>query len=952
MRRRRACRRGPPTSRSPASPTTAAPSAPGTLFFCVPGFTRRRPRLRARRRSSAAPPRSSSSGRSASACPRSVVDDVRAAMAPAAAALLRRPDRASCDVVGVTGTNGKTTTAFLVRALLEAAGHPDAACSARSSRSSAGDERQVERTTPEAIDLQRDFRAMLDGGDGPARWRSPRTRSSCDRADAIHFAAAIFTNLTQDHLDFHADDGGLLPAKRRLFDGRAAAPRSSTSTTRYGAPAGRRAADGAVTFAVERDGRLPRRATSSCGLERLALHRAHARRRASSCARRCPGRFNVANALGALAAARALGVPSSTRPSTRWPSAGARARPLRAGRRGPGLRRARRLRPHARLARERAARRARARRERPACIVRLRRRRRPRPRQAAADGRDRRARSPTSSSSPPTTRAPRTPRRSSPRSSQGTGGGPGVEARSTAAPRSRARSRWPRPGDVVVIAGKGHEQGQEFAGGRKVPFDDVTVAREALARGGRRARVIELDARASRRGGRRAARSPATPARRARPRAVDRLARGRRRATCSSASPASATTAAASPPQALEAGAWGVLVTPEHAAAAPPRGAGARARRRRPARRAPAASPRAWRDELGARRSSAITGSTGKTSTKDILAALLRAAPSRTLRQPARTSTPRSGCRSTCSSAEPGPRCWCSRWRCAAPGQIAELAAIAEPDVGVIVNVGPVHLELLGTLEAIAAAKAELIARPARRAATAVVPAGEPLLAPHLRDDVRTRHVRRRRRRARCVGGRTGDARERSTRAATRLELELPFTQAHNRAQPARRGGRARVALGVAARRAASRCAFSPLRGERVELADGVRRRSTTATTPTRCRCAPPSTTSPDAARRRAASRCSATCSSSAPTSARFHEEIGRHAAARGVDVLVTVGPLAAAMADALRRRGLRRRPTPPRPRRSCPRAARSPATSCWSRARAASASRSSPRRCASASEA
>ena len=72
-----------------------------------------------------------------------------------------------------------------------------------------------------------------------------------------------------------------------------------------------------------------------------------------------------------------------------------------------------------------------------------------------------------------------------------------------------------------------------------------------------------------------------------------------------------------------------------------------------------------------------------------------------------------------------------------APGEVAELTAIAQPDVGVIVNVGPVHLERLGSLEAIAAAKAELLAG-LRPAATIVVPAGEPLLAPHLRADVRT----------------------------------------------------------------------------------------------------------------------------------------------------------------------------------------------------------------------
>src|SRR5438445_13529760 len=68
-------------------------------------------------------------------------------------------------------------------------------------------------------------------------------------------------------------------------------------------------------------------------------------------------------------------------------------------------------------------------------------------------------------------------------------------------------------------------------------------------------------------------------------------------------------------------------------------------------------------------------------------------------------------------------------------GQIAELTAIAEPDVGVIVNIGPAHLELLGSLEAIAAAKAELIAGLAP-GASVVVPYGEPLLAPHLRAEL------------------------------------------------------------------------------------------------------------------------------------------------------------------------------------------------------------------------
>ncbi len=90
------------------------------------------------------------------------------------------------------------------------------------------------RTTPEAIDLQRTFREMLDGGDAPARWRSPRTRSSSGAPTAIHVAAAIFTNLTQDHLDFHPTMEDYFQAKRRLFANPLTDVGSSTSTIRTG----------------------------------------------------------------------------------------------------------------------------------------------------------------------------------------------------------------------------------------------------------------------------------------------------------------------------------------------------------------------------------------------------------------------------------------------------------------------------------------------------------------------------------------------------------------------------------------------------------------------------------------------------------------------------------------------------------------------------------------------
>ena len=108
--------------------------------------------------------------------PELTVPSARAAMGPIAARFYGDPT-SELRVVGVTGTNGKTTTAYLVRALLEAAGDH---CGLLGTVKSVvgGEERVLARTTPEAIDLQADFRAMLDGGDRAARWRSPRMRLS------------------------------------------------------------------------------------------------------------------------------------------------------------------------------------------------------------------------------------------------------------------------------------------------------------------------------------------------------------------------------------------------------------------------------------------------------------------------------------------------------------------------------------------------------------------------------------------------------------------------------------------------------------------------------------------------------------------------------------------------------------------------------------------------------
>ena len=95
--------------------------------------------------------------------PEVLVDDVRAAMAPAAARLAGDPT-AELATVGITGTNGKTTTSYLTRALLEASGRQTGLIGTVTSWVG-GAERPVVRTTPEAIDLQRTFRAMRDGGD-------------------------------------------------------------------------------------------------------------------------------------------------------------------------------------------------------------------------------------------------------------------------------------------------------------------------------------------------------------------------------------------------------------------------------------------------------------------------------------------------------------------------------------------------------------------------------------------------------------------------------------------------------------------------------------------------------------------------------------------------------------------------------------------------------------------
>src|SRR5438874_287997 len=213
--------------------------------------------------------------------PQVVVRDARAAMAPAADVFFGEPTR-ELEVVGVTGTSGKTTTSFLLFAILAAAGRRPGLLGTVEARVG-GERRGVVRTTPEAIDLQRVFREMLDAGDRSCAMEASSHASVLHRLDRVRFAALVFTNLSQDHLDFHGDMESYFEAKRRLF---LVEPRP-IAVVNVGDDYGRRLAQElpeAITFS----------AADASALGGIEL--------------RLRGRFNLENALGALHAARALGI--------------------------------------------------------------------------------------------------------------------------------------------------------------------------------------------------------------------------------------------------------------------------------------------------------------------------------------------------------------------------------------------------------------------------------------------------------------------------------------------------------------------------------------------------------------------------------------------------------------------------------------------------------------------
>ena len=382
-----------------------------------------------------------------------VVPDARVAMAVAADEFFGSPSQ-ELEGAGVTGTNGKTTTAFLLHSILDAAGRRPGLLTNVERR--IGDERRpAGLNTPEAIDLQRLLREMLDLGCRACVMEATSHGSALRRLDRVRFRVLAFTNLTQDHLDLHGTMEDYFEAKRRLFS------QADAAAVNVGDPYGRRLASEldrpVLTFGLSDDAEVGE--DSLAGIE-LRLR----------------GRFNVENALAAVAAARLLGI-----------DAGAVAAGLERVDGVPGRFEAvQEGQPFAvfvdyahtpdslaaalRSARELAA-------GRVACVF------------GCGGDRDREKRPAmgrvASELAELVVVTSDNPRSEDPAAIidevlagvDGSAAEVEVEIDRRAA-ITLALERADR-GDVVLIAGKGHERGQEI-GGKVLPFDDRTVARETL----------------------------------------------------------------------------------------------------------------------------------------------------------------------------------------------------------------------------------------------------------------------------------------------------------------------------------------------------------------------------------------------------------------------------------------------------------------------------------------
>jgi UDP-N-acetylmuramoyl-L-alanyl-D-glutamate--2,6-diaminopimelate ligase len=434
----------------------ARAAGPGSLFFCVPGS-------RADGHDFAAD--AVASGAVALVVerpldldvPQLVVPDARRAMAALADEFFGRPSE-ELQVAGVTGTNGKTTTSFLMYAILAAAGRRPGLLGTIESRVG-GERRPAIRTTPEAIDVQRAFREMLEADDRSCAMEATSHGSELGRLDRVRFAALVFTNLSQDHLDFHGTMERYFEAKRRLFvEGRP--PAAINVSSDWGRKLAADRPD-ALTFGFADDAEV-----GSAALEGIDL--------------KLRGRFNAENALGALAAARLLGIDDD-----------AIARGLEALRGVPGRfesvvegqpfevivdysHKPEALESVLRTARELTS-------GRLICVF------------GCGGDRDRgkrplmgRIASELSDVAIVTSDNPRSEEPQAIIDEILVGVSGEVEVEPDRAAAIEQAISLADEGDVVLIAGKGHEQGQEFAD-RTIPFDDREVARDVLRRLGAKA---------------------------------------------------------------------------------------------------------------------------------------------------------------------------------------------------------------------------------------------------------------------------------------------------------------------------------------------------------------------------------------------------------------------------------------------------------------------------------
>ena len=339
---------------------------------------------------------------------------------------------------------------------------------------------------------------------------------------------------------------------------------------------------------------------------------------------------------------------------------------------------------------------------------------------------------------------------------------------------------------------------------------------------------------------------------------------------------------------AAAAGAWGVVTGHAHAARLA-EGAGSWVFAAQDPLLALQGIAREWRRELGCR-VVGITGSTGKTSVKDIVRALL---PFRVHSSPENFNT-EIGLPLAILAAEPDTEVLVLEMAMRGLGQIAELCEIAEPDVGVITNVGPVHLELLGTLEAIAEAKAELL-QGLGGTGRAVIPVAAEALEPHLADSLATTtfgpggdvHAAEAR-----VSGRTTEAL--IATPAGKRRFTFPFAEAHNLTN-ALAAIAAGLALGATPDQLARRApgiTFSRLRGELIELPPGIALvNDCYNANPISMRAALESLAAMPASGRRVAVL--GGMAELGPDEAEYHREIGALARGLGVGPIIGVGELA-----------------------------------------------------------